>query len=258
MPPDSLHLFIGDLHAGSTTAVMQPFANGQGITFGTNRVQDQLMAFWRQALAEVKKLARGHRLILHLGGDCIDGDGHHGTPQTVGVEAEQAELAVSLLLPWANLADRGYALLGTDSHVGPDGASDKGVARELGLPVKPFWRLDCSGRLLDWAHHTGLGRREWTTESALIALANNTLVRYLRRGLRAPDLIVRHHVHRYVRTHAKGIDVVTAPGWQAQTKYIYDLDPSSLLTVGVVAWWPRRNEIKELLYDFPEEAITVA
>lgn len=257
MGTEPCHLFIGDLHFGSTAAPMPEFTDADGVTHSPSRAQADLMAFWRQALADAKAAAKGCRVFLHLGGDAIDGERHHNTPQTIGQRADQVDLAVFMLLPWVNMASGGAALLGTEAHVGGNGTDDRTVAKALGLPARQRWRLDCAGKVLDWAHHAGLGRKEWTSETALVSLANNTLVRCLRRGERPPDLIVRHHVHAYVRTHAKGTDVCTVPGWQAQTAYTRKLDPGALLSVGVVLWWPRRGEIRPLVYDWPDDPLEV-
>ncbi len=234
---------------------MEPFSDHDGIRYSPSPVQDALLKFWRQMVAQVKTLAKGRDLVLMLGGDLVDGVSHHGSTQTVGDVADQRALAVQLLLPLANVSKMMYALLGTDAHVGHSGTEDVSVARELGAEARYRWRLDCDGKLLDWAHHTSMGRRPWTQEGAPTALANKILSEGRERGEADPALIVRHHAHRYVRVHVKGTDVFICPGWQAQTSFTRKLDPAELLTVGAVLWYPKLGEFRPLLYPFANDKI---
>lgn len=256
--PDPLHLFIGDVHAGSSVAVMEPFSDHDGIQYGPSRVQSLLLKFWRQMVAEVKTAAKGRDLVLHLGGDLVDGVHHHGSTQTVGDVADQRALAVQLLLPLANISKMIYALLGTDAHVGQSGTEDASVAKELGAEARYRWRLDCSGKILDWAHHVAGPRLPWTQEGGLIRLTNKTIIDCMERDQKPPDLIVRHHTHLHCRTHIKGVDALVVPGWQAATAFTRKIDPSGLLTVGAVLWYPKLGEFRALLYRFPDDEITKA
>lgn len=237
---------------------MVPFQDHDGVRYSPSRVQSALLKFWRSVLADVKDHAKGHDLIVCLGGDLVDGVGHHGTTQTIGDVNDQKALAVQLLLPLVSASKMAYALLGTDAHVGPSGQEDASVAKELGIRTAYRWRLDYGGKLLDWAHHTGLGRLPWTRESVLVRLGNKTIIECLERGQRVPDLILRHHVHAYARVHVKGTDVVTVPGWQAATSYTRKIAPADLLTVGVVLWYPVTGEILPVLRAWPDDPITYA
>lgn len=255
--PEPAHIFVGDIHAGSKLAPLVPFTDADGVNYNPSRIQAVLNGFLAQALADTKAAAKGCKVVLHLGGDLVDGVAHHGTTQTVLDRVGQRDLAVELLRPWVNLADAAYGLLGTDAHVGDNGQEDTSVCRELGVKAQGFWRIESAGKVLDWAHHVGGGRRPWTKESALITLANKTRLECISRAKQEPPphLIIRHHMHHYVRTHAGGTDVVVVPGWQAQTAYTRMLDPNGLLTVGVVLWYPARGEVRPLLYEFSAEPI---
>jgi hypothetical protein len=254
---EPLHVFLGDLHAGSKLAPLSPFADADGVQYSPSRIQAVLNGFLAQALADVKAVARGHKLVLHLGGDLVDGVGHHGTTQTVLDWNGQRDLAVQLLLPWVNLADAAYGLLGTDAHVGDNGQQDSAVCKELGVKARQYWPIESAGRKLDWAHHVTAGRRPWTRETALLLLANTTAIECAQRQPpeRVPDLIVRHHVHQWAHTRTAATQVVTVPGWQAQTSYTRKLTPNALLTVGVVVWWPARDKVTPLAYEFPADPI---
>lgn len=255
MAAEPAHIFLGDLHAGSKLAPLVPFTDADGIQYSPSRIQAVLNGFMAQALADVKEAVRGHKVVLHLGGDLVDGVAHHGTTQTVLDRPGQRDLAVALLLPWVNLSDAAYGLLGTDAHVGDNGQEDTSVCQELGVKAQGFWRIESAGRILDWAHHLTGSRRN--LESAGIRLAKDTADGYRKRQPpeRVPNLAVRHHLHRYMRTRYEETEVVVVPGWQAQTAYTRALDPNALLTVGVVIWYPRQNEIRPLLYEFPAEPV---
>ncbi len=222
---------------------MEPFRDGNDVGHDPSKAQRLLLKFWRQALEEVKAAARGYDLVLHLGGDLVDGVGHHHSTQTLGDVNDQRALAVQLLLPYANMSKKIYALLGTDAHVGQSGAEDKSVAKELGAKSDWHWRLICGGRLLDWAHHTKMGRKLSTQENAPTALANDIRAECKEFDEQVPDMVVRHHVHRYVRTHTKGMDVVYCPGWQLQTSHTRSKSPAELLGVGIVLWYPKTGAI---------------
>jgi len=258
---EPVHVFLGDLHAGSKLAPLVPFTTDKTQPPSTHKPENQtqvvLAGFLAQALDDARALCQGYAVRLHLGGDLVDGVAHHGTTQTVGDRNAQRDLAVKLLLPWVVFAGRDYCygLMGTDAHVGDNGQEDSAVCSELGVRVKHFWRIESAGKLLDWAHHVNVGKRWAGLEGPLTNLANDTRAKYLEEGERPPDMIVRHHIHRYVRAHAKRTDVVAVPGWQSQTSFTRRIDPSGLLTVGVVLWWPVTGTIKPLLYRFPAEPI---
>ena len=255
MGREPVHIFLGDLHAGSKLAPLVPFTDADGVNYAPSKLQAYLLTLWRDCLSDVKSAARGCDVVLHLGGDLVDGVAHHGTTQTVLDHNGQRDLAVELLRPWVNLSAAAYGLLGTDAHVRDNGQDDASVCKELGVPAKGYWRIECEGLLLDWAHHASGARLR--LEASLLRLADNIQREARRREPpeRVPDLIVRHHVHRYARARFDTTEAVTVPGWQAQTSFTRRHDPAGLLSVGVVAWWPKRREIRPFVYDHPAEPI---
>ena len=255
MPPEPVVVFIADVHAGSKLAPMLDCTDADGVNHSPSLIQRTLNDFLGRALADTKALVKGCAVVVALGGDLVDGVAHHGSTQTLGDHNDQRDMAVRQLLPWVNLASRAYGVLGTDAHVGDNGQGDKAVCKELGVPAQGFWRLEVGGKLVDWAHHMTGARKVWLRENAGVALAHKTAIEYALRHERPPDLIVRHHLHQYMHTLAGGVQVVTVPGWQAQTTFTRKLDPNALLTVGVVLYWPKRGEIKPILFDFPAAPI---
>ena len=257
MTKEPVHVFLGDLHAGSKLAPLVPFTDVDGVQYAPSKLQAFLLTLWRDALTDVKAAVRGCEVVLHLGGDLVDGVGHHGTTQTVLDWNGQRDLAVELLRPWVNIASQGYGLLGTDAHVGDNGQQDTSVCKELGFPARSWWPLEFAGQYLDWAHHISGPRKPWNRDSGAVTLANKTYAECAEAEprRRVPNLIVRHHMHHFVHARAKGIDVVVVPGWQAQTAFTRRIDPNGLLSTGVVLWWPKQQRVQPLIYPFPEEPI---
>lgn len=253
MSKEPVHVFLGDLHAGSKLAPLVAFTDVDGVQYGPSKLQAFLVTLWRDALDDVKQAARGCEVVLHLGGDLVDGVGHHGTTQTVLDWNGQRDLAVELLRPWVNLASQGYGLLGTGAHVGDNGQQDTSVCKELGFPARQWWEIEFGGQVLDWAHHVSGPRKPWNKGLGALALAEKTYFERLEAGKRRPNLIVRHHLHHFVHVRAQGIDVAVVPGWQAQTAYTRRLDPNGLLSTGVVLWWPKQGRVQPLIYPFPDE-----
>lgn len=249
-------VWIGDLHAGSTVAPGVAYTSADGAPRPLSRLQERLVDLLDQAWADTQRAAAGCDIVLLLGGDLIDGDRHHGTHQTNGSVNEQIEWAEQLLKPWADIAAQGYGLLGTDAHVGHNGTDDKTVCGRLGFPAKQFWRLRIGGRLLDWAHHASGSRKPWLSASGPVSLANKTFYEYLEHDEELPSVIARHHMHYPNHVMAKGIQVVSVPGWQAQTDFSYRIDPNGLLDVGVAWWWPRRDKVQVKTYSWPAEGVT--
>ena len=253
---DELVLFIGDIHAGSKTALAKKFDLDDGDIYVPSKSQDWLYSCWQDLTKKTKKLAPGYRLILCVGGDTVDNH-HHQSQQVFGTDIDQINLAVSLLLPLATVADRVYGLRGTETHTHQSGQYDVKVVEELGGECEYRHRLDVGGKLLDWAHHISTGRRAHTRGNSLKVLGKDIYITALERGERVPDLVVRHHVHLYddVSDHRIGVRAVTCPGWQLQTAFTRRLDPAGLPSVGGLLWYPRINRLDPILYKVADDPI---
>lgn len=256
MTKPNLVISVGDYHSGSTTALAIPFVLADGQTITPSRYQVWLKTKHDEFVARCKQEAQGHFVTLLIGGDMIDGVAHHGTSQTVGTTADQRDMAVELTRPLWGMADRLYALRGTDAHVGSNGEEDSTVAGAVGAQAGHYWQLDIGGRLIDWAHHCKLGQREWTIDNPLITLAETVEFSALRRKRRVPDLVLRHHVHRGRHVRASGgMQVVTCPCWQLPTSWLRALDPRAWPDIGGVLYHPADNRAEVLRYELPDDPI---
>lgn len=248
--------FLGDLQAGSKTALAMPFILDDKDEYRPSLLQNWLLNCYKDVFEKVKYHARGHDLHLKLGGDMVDGD-HHDSSQVFGTSEDQQTLAVELTMPFMNIATRCDALKGTDAHTGPSGDGDRAVYRKLGVReenIKYRHVQDYNGALLDWAHHTNGGRKPNTRGNALQALINDIYFQNLEQGERIPSLIVRHHVHLYddKSDNRKGIRAVACPGWQLNTSFTRRISPHGLASIGLVLWWPDTLRVLPILYK-PEE-----
>src|SRR3990167_11136580 len=127
MPKPNLVIAVGDFHAGGTTAIAIPFPLADGQPVNPSLYQNWLKAQFDALVETSKREAVGHWVTVLEGADRVDGVGHHGTTQTVGTRKNQRDMAKEILRPLVSIADRAYALLGTDSHVGSNGEEDADI-----------------------------------------------------------------------------------------------------------------------------------
>lgn len=260
MPKPILGVFIADLQSGSKTAVAKPIVLDDGDTYTPSLHQDWLYNCLQSALKRVQIYAKGHDVHMKFGGDMVDGVAHHGSSQTFGTTKDQRALAVDLCMPFVNMAARMDGLRGTDAHTGASGDGDRAVYRELGIPDKNIHyraRQQYGNHILDWAHHTGAGRKPNTRGNGLKALINEVYFQNLECGEPIPSLIVSHHVHLYddVSDHRKGIRAVNCPGWQLNTAFTRKIGPRGLASIGLLLWWPETMRVLPLLYKPKEDPI---
>ncbi len=261
MPPllmtkPNLVIAVGDLHAGGTTAIAIPFTLADGQTVNTSPYQDWLKTQFDALVETAKQEAVGHWVTVLEGADRADGVGHHGTTQTVGTRRDQRNMAKAILRDLVSMADRAYALLGTDSHVGSNGEEDQDIADKLDMEARTRWRLNIGGKLINWAHHATLGGREWTIDNPLLTLAQTIEIQSLKRKQPVPDLILRHHVHRGRSIRAtNGIRVVTCPCWQFPTSWLLAKDTEAWPDIGGVLYWPEQDRVEVIKYQLPDDPI---
>lgn len=230
-------LFVGDLHAGSRQSIRpDPQTKEQAV----------LLAHWKAVIARAKVEARGHEFWLMLGGDLIEGFHHESAEHYGGTLAEQREMAVALLQPLANMADKARAILGTEAHGGRLGEDDRTVARELGVKPEHIRRKHgeiIGGQLLWWFHQgPAPGRNARTEYNPVVAMLRDVRIYQALAGQPAPALIVWHHVHRTLAPlTVDGITAAICPCWQDQTYWAAQNWPLTRPDIGALAWWPEES-----------------
>jgi hypothetical protein len=183
----------------------------------------------------------------------VDGVQHHGSTQTYGTTDDQVEMSAELMRPFVKLAAESFALTGTEAHSGPEGSSDRSVAREAGIPaanVADVWNLEIAGRLLSWSHHgIPVGRKAATVDNGMAALAVDTQLQCALDGVRKPDLIVAHHVHRSPDpVTRRGITVAVCGCFQLSTSYGVSFSPLKGVDAGVLWWRPDIHKVHKHIF----------
>lgn len=232
---EPFRLFVGDLHTDGPTAITSPAK-------ATNKVQEWLGETWQAVVKRTKSEARDKEFVLMLGGDLVDREGR------------LARLAaIELLQPLANISSGIYGVPGTDYHVGEDGEEDRSVYDQLGAKCKQVQTLAVSEKRLLWAHHGGaLGVDGY-------AGLNNTAKKIFNlcreNEIKAPDLVVLHHLHKAPKDfgYYRGVKVAVCPCWQLPNSYAAKRVTFDIPTIGALAWWPARDKLEWWTYAIPEE-----
>ena len=251
----TLCVFIGDTQCGSTTALaLKDYELEEGRPYSLTRDQEWLTECWADAINRVKACAVGHQVFVGFGAEAIDGSNHHGTTQTSGTPVNQVHMAVELCRPYFNMADECRALTGTETHSGLESEMDHLFAKEIGnVRCQPYWALNISGRLLDWAHHgINVAQNPVSELNGMNLAADKVYWRCKEKSLRVPDIIVRHHAHRSPRPIVRrGITVAVAGCWQLSTAHGHRIAAGSPPDIGLLLWWPEAMGIERIVYDVP-------
>jgi hypothetical protein len=263
----TLLVCVGDLHAGSKSAVCVPgFRYGDDdykTPYTPNLPQEWLWACWQDAIAKVKRRTKGHQVMLALLGDLVDGDRHHNTRTTFGTPTEQSDMAAELLLPLANLANKIISVDGTETHVGGEGEQDESTAGKLGAQTKGHRLVEIDGHLFDLAHHASLPKDPDNWSSSLTRQARLIVRRRLTRDLRPADMIIRGDRHRYAvgtydyrHAHKPSRAVMFInPAWQLRTPFMQRVEPAELFEVGLTIVDCKSLEIEPILYEAEDDPI---
>ena len=221
-------VILSDTHFGGFTAVSPPEVQTDGgqIVRG-NAAQAWLYAIWMQEYATIKKRAAGRRVIVVHCGDVIEGEHHDALAHLPDVKDQEA-LAVTMLTPWRNLAEKFYIVKGTEAHAANQHMSERRIARELSATALDFHlRLDVDGALCDFAHHsTGTPR----------TIGLQVVEDCISDGQPIPKFIFRGHRHFITDSGDTwpNMRVLTLPSWQLRTSYGWKISPNKRASIGLV------------------------
>lgn len=272
---------LGDLHAGSTTAVLPP----EGIELDDggrqmpNKVQSWLHDRWTEAWDAYEALLHEYRpqaQTLILNGDLVDGI-HHHSPQVAPLVGQHFRAAYSLLErgPLRFQPDHVHVIRGTESHVGRAGEIEEGIARALraehGIPIvddpdtgqaSSYWRrIEIDGVRLDVRHHGRMGQRAHTRGPYQRWYAQDIALEHMLDGEQPPDLAIRSHLHKYGdsgRDHRWPTRLISLPCWQMMTSYAHRITAESLSDIGLVVLVIRDGKLLDphpLLYPVDRPSI---
>lgn len=218
-------VWVSDLHVGSTVGLSpKRFTIDDANTHDASESQLLLLNFWNDFWRRRKKDARP--MVIIIGGDAVDGDHHRTLQLWTQDELVQVDASVELLKPAVNLSEKAFLLRGTTAHVGQSGRYDSRVARELGIPSFYHLQLNVGGVLFDLSHHgVGTGKRIWNLGNVARMYARHIALSHIARGARAPDVVIRGHVHKCVhetiRDNGHATEMIIAPSFQLKTEFAY-------------------------------------
>lgn len=229
----SVVAIISDLHAGSTTAISTPqFEIHTGRTDETQiaqatKAQEWIYDCWLDYWKYVWKLAapsgtKLHRIIIICLGDVIDGN-HHSTNQIMHEVQDQAKLALDILQPVRDMADKFYGVLGTEAHSGNNNDSEHHIYQALDCDMYDHQiTLNVDGIVIDAAHHSPAA--SLPAMYKIIADYEGNRPRYIIRG------------HRHIVTDTGEADratrMIVCPSWQLRTSYAWKVDQRRRADIG--------------------------
>ena len=216
---------ISDTHIGSSTAVsplhytVHNRSSYEAQTMEANKLQRWLYECWDDFYQYVKEKRKKKRIIVVHLGDVIDYN-HHGSTQLVQEVGDQAQMAITLLDPYREIADKFIGILGTAAHAGTDHAIESDLYRSIGADyIEQQMTIDIDGVTVDLAHHGRIGTRPWTSGAA--SLASEIMLDYAQSGIPLPNYIFRGHLHTMDDSGSKfeNTRLIQCPSWQLKTTF---------------------------------------
>ena len=230
-----LLVHVGDLHVGSTVALMPPKIRlDDG---GYHYASEEQLWYWEcwqrfwQDTAELKEKF-GALCVVIFGGDEREGD-HHNTTQIWAKNVGDQNRGVLQTLEVArDVADRAVFVRGTPSHDGPAAGATEAYASILSMRG---WDIIGDGDRFSWWNYTGVwggvkvdvahapGTKSWvphTKDLSASRHAQYSWEEYHQDGIEAPDIIVRHHVHYKAQGFYQNTACFFIPSWQLPTNWV--------------------------------------
>ena len=258
---------VSDVHCGSTLAAAPPegVKLDDGGKYLPSRVQSWIWDNWCDYWAQIGALAKKTKADLYvvLNGDSFEGGPHHGTTQIVSANPEvQGYLADRIFgVPRKLNPQHLFIVRGTESHVGPSGATEEAFARSIRAEKDreserwSWWhlRLELNGVRLDFQHHPSTyGNLPWTRPQAAQRMAFRIWSEHKLREFPAPHYAFRSHRHVFSDSgDAYPVRAVITPAWQAKTAYAHKVAADSIADIGglaVLIHPDGSHELKRFLY----------
>lgn len=223
---------VSDLHSNGTTGLCPPrFTLDDGGDYVASPAQRWLWRNWTdywQTIANMKR-DTGLPVAALVVGDAVDGD-HHDTPQIITRnEADQLRIAIKVMMPVLEVADRVFIIRGTESHVGKSAWREEALADDIGAVPSPdgtasWWHLyaDFAGVTFDVQHHPESGSmRPWTAGAEVNRISAMLVYEYAGTRDKMPDVAIRAHRHQFRdsgTTHP--VRTFAMPAWQLATAFV--------------------------------------
>lgn len=227
---------VSDLHAGCRLGIMPPagMTLDDGGMYKPSNFQRKTWAMWREFWDEwVPLVTKNEPFGVVINGDLVDGSHHGSTTQVSQNPADQETIAYDAIAPLVDrCAGRLWIIRGTEAHGGKSGVDEERLARRIGsIPNEQGqsarWELwkRVGPALVHLTHHIGTTGSHAYESSSVHKELTEALVEAGRWREEPPQVVVRSHRHRYIKTEmataaGPAYSVVT-PSWQGRTPFAY-------------------------------------
>lgn len=230
---DCIVAAVSDIHSNSTIGICPySFQLDDGGTYKASKAQRWLWRNWRDYWDRIADMRRdtGLPVVAILNGDLVDGNHHRTTQIITSNEADQLRLAVDVLQPVLDTADRLFIIRGTEAHAGQGAAREEAIARDVGAEesrwgTASWWHLyaEFGGVTFDVMHHGESGSmRPWTAGAGVNRIAAILVYEYARTGDAIPQVALRAHRHTFKDSGTSHpVRVFQTPPWQLTTAFGY-------------------------------------
>jgi len=231
-------IIFSDIHAGDQLGLCPQtgFKLDSGNMVYQNPIQKRFWEHWEYCWREwVPDVTRGDKdVTIIVNGDAIDGVHHNSSHQISHNLEDQKRCAYEILAPIRDKTESFYMIRGSSAHDGESGQCAESLADKLDAIPNEFgqyarhelWKSMCGDHaLVHLLHHIGTTGSAAYESTAVHKEYIEACTESARWGLRAPDVIVRSHRHRFFKTEVanendRGMSIVT-PGWQGKTPFVF-------------------------------------
>lgn len=249
MKKDTLLVSLSDMHSGGSTALFPDYqmtfshANKEAIPVSPNPAQKELYKHWIHCANEVKRMAKGKRLIVVHNGDAIDGY-HHATVQLMVInEKHQSEIHIALmddLLKHIGFSrkngDELHYTSGTESHTGWD---EYGISQHFqDAQYHDEMKIKVNGREVWYTHHgaaAGKGANEGNSHRNWL---RDIYYDSVKCATPPPDMVITSHYHKasyqaFIDGYRHTLHGQILPSWQLKTRYAFRVAPFQRNDIGL-------------------------
>lgn len=257
---------IGDTHFGSSVGLApRKVTLDDGHVVNIKGYSKFILDCWEDFWEWVDKLLAGAPFILVHNGDVVDNQ-HHQTLQVLsGNTCTQKDIALEMMKPIVAKAKAYYQIRGTPAHTGEQAQLEEDIARSL-KAVKEgknasryvLW-VRMGNQIIHFAHHIPTSGSHAYKSSPAMRLMAQAFADAGEWGLKPPNIMIRSHVHDYIKVARANCQVAICPCWQAKTGFIWKKDT---MTEPVLGGLVIRNGkdgvyIKERTYRIPRPKMVV-
>ena len=180
---------------------------------------------------------------------------------SLGVDGDVMDMALETIEPALDVSDEFFIIRGTAAHTGLSGWLEEQISKDIGAVESneennhSWWELllECEGVLYDITHHGPLGRKPWTKANSINSMIAELIIKY--RNKRCPDVVLRHHNHRYARSDdSYGVDGYGLPAWELKTDNVRRIGAIEASDIGGMYFVNAKGEYDPVVKRYKPEA----